>query len=1312
MLGRLAILALCLSIVGRSAAQTSAPTPSLTPVITAPLAADPYHIRVGAPITFSGRVLPSDATGTLTFTIDDVPARTVPLAPQAIADYIALGDSITAANYIADPAQRYPAILAQTLNRTLFNYAAPGYTACDVMPSEVLPFKVGQSVAINPLYSLLIGTYDLSNFGVGAHEQFFNQCHQAILAWLGVAPANKFLVGANNGNTTRFTLTTTGAPAYLWYGIQTNASGSFTVSVDGAAPTPATATQSTPLGTVTSSYALLRFPIAAGTHTFDIVTQSGTVNLLGMGSPPSSGGPTILAGDIPSQINGDTTGIATYTADIQANIALLRADGLDIRFVPTQQFLYATPAEMMDSTNPNALGLSELAAAFQIPAPAAVAATIATASFATSSIPIGSHAINILYSGDTHYAPTNTGNFTLVLYDPTSTLALTSSSSTYPVQSPITLTATVPQSNVSGLVNFFDESGTIGSAWLNQSALGTALLTIPSLPAGIHTVTAQYLGDLHYSASSSAPLSVSVSGTYTTTSLSTSATRYFAATPVSISASVSPISATGTVTFSDGPTILGQSTLVAGTSTLTASTLAPGIHPLTAAFTGNATQDPSQSPILYLEIDPNSTTTALTPVPATTPYGTALQLHAAVSPTSATGTVTFSDGPINIGQSVLPSAAINIGTLAPGSHNLTATYSGDTNDLPSISSPVATLVTVAPSSISLAPIPASSPYGTPVSLLATVAPSSATGTVTFFDGSTVIGQTTLPNAALTIGTLSPGLHILTATYSGDSYRSASTSPAISSTIVPFATTITLAALPPILNVGNPLTLVANLIPSSATGTVLFRDATLGVLGQASASHGAATLSLPSPARGSYYITAIYSGDANDAPATSPAITTQILLNATSTTLTSSAIHPTFATPIALAAAVAPSTATGSITFFDGASNLGSSLLTNGIATFTVATLTPGSHNLQAAYSGDTSDSSSTSLATSIAVALDSTTTTLTLAQSTVPASANVIANIRVSSSNTNPTGNVSLRSGSALLASGPVANASNGSAYATLTFSAAALGAGQSPITAFYSGDPDNLPSDSSAISTLITVTTIATAATLTLSTSQIPIQGIVTLTAAVPSSTGSVTFLSNGIALATVAVGPSGTAVYTLAGAVIGTFSITAAYPASGIYAASTSAPRTLTVTPPLTAAISPTSVSTIAGATTTANLTLTPLSGFSGSIQTTCNPSASFITCTLSSPVSLSSPTTIPVQIKIAQTTASLARPVLTTIAAALLLPFLIPRRHRRPLLLLLAAFAVLGCAEGGNFFSIPPGAWTVTITTNAAGTSIPATLTILTH
>ncbi len=1303
--GRPSHIALLLAIATLPCA---AQAPVVTPVTIAPFAANPGYIRFGAPITFSGRVLPADATGTLTFLIDGLASHTVPLNQQSIADYIALGDSITAATYIADPAQRYPNLVAQALNRNLFNYAVPGYKACDIMPLEALPFFVGESLATNPVYSLLVGTNDLRSYGVGDHEQTFNLCHQATLAWLGVPPANKVLIPATTGPTTHIALTTTGAPAYLWYGIQTNATGSFTVSIDGAAPNVLTQTQANPVGNVTSSYGLLRIPIGAGAHTFDITTQSGTVNFLGMGSPVGSVGPTILAGDIPNQTNGDTAGIAAYTADIVANIALLRADGLDIRFISTQQAMHATAAEMMDAVHPNALGLSELAAAFETSNPSAATITAAAASYSTSTLAFGSHGVNIQYSGDSHYVATNSVTFPVVIYDPTSSASLTSDSSIYPVQSSIVLTADVSQSNSSGQVNFVDEAGFLGSAWLNQPTLGAAQLALPSLPAGVHTIIAQYLGDIHYNASSSSPITINVSGTYTTTALSTPATRFYAASPFELTATVSPANATGTVTFFDGSVTLGHSTLVAGVAAFNAAALLPGVHSLTATFHGNATQDPSQSPALAVEIDPNSTTTALSPIPASSPYGTALSITAVVSPASATGTVTFSDGLVNIGQSALPNAALTNATLKPGAHILTAIYSGDTDDLPSISSPVTTLITLTPSAIYLAPIPASNPYGMSLQILAAVLPASATGTVTFSDGATRIGQSTLPNTAFTINTLAPGPHSLTATYSGDNFRAASTSNAVSTTILPFPATITLAPLANPIHAGNPIVLTASINPANANGTVVFRDIALGVLGQATVANGTATLTLHNPASGQYSIAASYSGDTNDAPATSASVTTQIILNPTSTTLTGPTNTVAFATPITFSATITPPAATitspaatGSVTFFEGPFILDSSLIINGVANLAITTLAPGSHTVHATYSGDTLSASSISPGITVTIAFDPTTTTITLAQNSVAASSNVIANVRVASANTNPTGFVSIRSGATTLATAPLSNASGAFAYATLSFGATTLGLGTSQLTATYSGDSYNQTSSSSAAS--VTLTAIPTLVTLILSAPQIPLQSNVTLTATVSATTGSITYVSNGTPLATTLLNTP----LTFTPSAIGTLSLTATYAANGLYAASNSAPRTLTIAPPLTASLSPTSISAKPGATIPATLTLTPAVGFIGPIQTICKTSSPYITCSLTAPTTITSTTNIPVQIKIATTTASLSRPGLVVLA--LLLPFLARKQRRRLPTLLLIALCLEGCAEGGNFNSVPPGAQSVTITTTAAGTPIPATLTI---
>jgi manganese oxidase len=56
---------------------------------------------------------------------------------------------------------------------------------------------------------------------------------------------------------------------------------------------------------------------------------------------------------------------------------------------------------------------------------------------------------------------------------------------------------------------------------------------------------------------------------------------------VTLTAAVSPATATGTVTFYDGVTVLGTSTLNSGKATLTVSTLSAGTHSLAATYNGN-----------------------------------------------------------------------------------------------------------------------------------------------------------------------------------------------------------------------------------------------------------------------------------------------------------------------------------------------------------------------------------------------------------------------------------------------------------------------------------------------------------------------------------------------------------------------------------------------------------------------------------------------------------------------------------------------------------------------------------------------------
>ena len=90
---------------------------------------------------------------------------------------------------------------------------------------------------------------------------------------------------------------------------------------------------------------------------------------------------------------------------------------------------------------------------------------------------------------------------------------------------------------------------------------------------------------------------------------------------------------------------------------------------------------------------------------------------------------------------------------------------------------------------------------------------------------------------------------------------------------------------------------------------------------------------------------------------------------TTTTLASSMNPSTSGQSVTFTATVSPSAASGTVTFKDGATTLGTGTLSGGVATFTTSALALGSHSLTAAYAGDASYSASTSAALTQAVAL-------------------------------------------------------------------------------------------------------------------------------------------------------------------------------------------------------------------------------------------------------------------------------------------------------------------------------------------------------
>src|SRR5205807_1008637 len=169
--------------------------------------------------------------------------------------------------------------------------------------------------------------------------------------------------------------------------------------------------------------------------------------------------------------------------------------------------------------------------------------------------------------------------------------------------------------------------------------------------------------------------------------------------------------------------------------------------------------------------------------------------------------------------------------------------------------------------------------GSAVTFTATVTSSAMgtpTGTVTFQDGAATLGTGMLSggNATLATSALVGGVHSITAIYGGDANFASSTSPALMQTVNKAASSTSVVSSNSASIRGAAVTFTAT-VTSPVTGTPTRRATDqdgAAALGTGTLSGGAATFTTSGLTGGTRSITAIYSGDANFAGGTSPALT--------------------------------------------------------------------------------------------------------------------------------------------------------------------------------------------------------------------------------------------------------------------------------------------------------------------------------------------------------------------------------------------------------------------------------------------------------
>jgi hypothetical protein len=446
---------------------------------------------------------------------------------------------------------------------------------------------------------------------------------------------------------------------------------------------------------------------------------------------------------------------------------------------------------------------------------------------------------------------------------------------------------------------------------------------------------------------------------------------------------------------------------------------------------------------------------------------------------------------------------VSISTPAFGIHNVTVTYSGDTNFATSTSSGVSYFVEEPTTTTLVSDHPVSSFFGQQVTFTATVTDKlnpaqPASGMVLFSVGGLVQsvqtldvnGQATFQTSTLPVGIGSnapfPNPDYVSVSYVGNATFIGS-SASVGQTVTQATTSTSIIADINPSFAGQSVTFtatVAAVAPGAGTpsGTVTFEDSG-NPIGTGTLSGDVATFTTATLSAGTHDISAGYAGDTNFAGSGTgsflfPDVSQVVKAAATTTTVTSAGNPSVFGESVTFTATVAAQspgagTPTGTVQFFDGASSISGSIsLSGGSASFPTNLLSvtgpvpPGTaHSIIAVYSGDTnfvgSDSSGTPVLQEVDAADTTTTVTSSLNPSNIGNSVTLTATVVAKTPGSGvPGGTVTFNDGGTALAGGSGIALVSGQA----TFSFAYTTPGVHNLTVDFTDTDNNYNKSSSAI--------------------------------------------------------------------------------------------------------------------------------------------------------------------------------------------------------------------------------------------------------
>ncbi len=290
-----------------------------------------------------------------------------------------------------------------------------------------------------------------------------------------------------------------------------------------------------------------------------------------------------------------------------------------------------------------------------------------------------------------------------------------------------------------------------------------------------------------------------------------------------------------------------------------------------------------------------------------------------------------------------------------GLHTVDAVYAGDSHFASSTSNTTALTASKVVTTSTVYVAPTSSQYGQQVALSAVLTPylvgslSTNGEVITFMNGGIRLGTGTLASglATLNLTALPAGSDSLIAVYPGDTNYLTSTSATVSYNVARATPTISFV----VANQTYGVSPFAVLATSNATGAISYTV----VSGPATISGSTVTLT----GAGSVVLQSTQAASGNFAAGTQNA-------SFTAATAVPTILLTTSASPAAYGAGVTftatlPSDATGTVTFLDGATAVGTGSIGGGVATFSAWSLRGGTHSITATWPGNANYLGGTSL---------------------------------------------------------------------------------------------------------------------------------------------------------------------------------------------------------------------------------------------------------------------------------------------------------------------------------------------------------------